>query len=203
MIFKAAPVWRKHTPFGSPESFWMRQLKTVAQGLQPIHSANTLGTFPYKRPGTQRNSKGSLHSRSTQSSGGGWQVWTKFCRHPRKRERGPPWVVREGFFVSQQHYSLLPPANDDSWPRTSPFTMPSRSKLPWPWPWRSSWKKEKKNPLDIEQGSANLFCKGPDSTYLGLCRPRGKTEGVVCKENIRENKFPQTSYWWNSEYNSS
>jgi hypothetical protein len=30
----------------------------------------------------------------------------------------------------------------------------------------------------IDQGSANIFCKGPNSKYFRLCGPRGKLDDI-------------------------
>ena len=69
----------------------------ITQELPPIHSADASGAFLYEGLGVQLNLMGSLYSGSSQSSGGRWQMGTKFHGSQRENELRPPWMVREGF----------------------------------------------------------------------------------------------------------
>ena len=106
----------------------------------------------------------------------------------------PGWPRRASLSASNtiacipQWMRMIGPAPDlsQSFQKKPPLTLTVKTVQ------RISWK-EKKNLFEIEQGSANLCCRGPDNTHLGLCQSRKKLR-LLCKKNMRENKFPQKSY---------
>lgn len=161
MIFKAASVWSKHTPFGRPESFWMRAQKGRGggggvSGSQPIHSACSLWEHFRMR-----------------SWGHSWIPWD-----PSTPEAHSP--VEGGDSCEQSSGDAQEAA-----PPPDPDHEGCRKTVQ-----RSNWKK-KKNPLDRGQGSADLFCKGPDSICSGLCQARGKSEAIMEREYKRKQVSPK------------
>lgn len=189
-FFKAASIWRKHTPFGRSESFWMRQLKTVAQGLQPIQSAHTLGAFPYERLGMRWMPKAPCTPEAHGPVAGGDRSEQSSVDTQEKESLGlPGWPRRASLSASNtiacipQWMRMIGPAPDlsRSFQKKPPLTLTVKTVQ------RISWK-EKKNLFEIEQGSANLCCRGPDNTHLGLCQSR-KNWGCYVKRIWEKTSF--------------